>query len=290
MPGKGTLFFNPSSGTKSLDFLEDAARQADLELLPIRREVDVAALVHARMRDGQRLFVAAGGDGTINTVVQALVGTDAALAVIPAGTFNHFARDLGIPLDWREALDVAVNGATKQIDVGRINERCFVNNISLGLYPEMVARREERGRDYPRWKARLYAAYATLQKYPHVTVILESEHHQEVVRTHMLLVSNNVYDLSRMGIDAPRDTLTEGRLSVYWLPHLSRIALMKFVAHFLTGRVRQTPGFRSFRTLRMRVQSSRPRLYVGIDGEVATMEMPLVISAVPSSLLVRVPR
>ena len=287
MPGTGTLFFNPSSGAKSLDFLGDAH---DFEQIPIRPGVDVAALIHGRMHAGTSLFVAAGGDGTINTVVQALVGTEATLAVIPAGTFNHFARDLGIPLDAREALDVALNGATKQIDVGRVNDRYFVNNISLGLYPEMVARREERGRDYPRWKARLYAGYATLQKYPHVTVILESEHHQEVVRTHMLLVSNNVYDLSRIGIDAPRDRLTEGRLSVYWLPHLRRIALMKFVAHYLAGRVRQAPGFRSFRTLRMRVQSSRPRLHLGIDGEVATMETPLVITAVPSSLLVKVPR
>ena len=287
MAAKGTLFFNPSSGVKSLDFLQDAN---DFERVPIHPGIDVPALVRGRMRSGTDLFVAAGGDGTINTVLQGLVGTDAALAVIPAGTFNHFARDLGIPLDHREALDVALNGATRQIDVGRVNERYFVNNISLGLYPEMVARREERGRDYPRWKARLYAGFATLQKYPHVTVILESEHHQEVVRTHMLLVSNNVYDLSRIGIEAPRDRLTEGRLSVYWLPHLRRIALMKFVAHYLAGRVRQAPGFRSFRTVRMRVQSSRPRLHLGIDGEVATMETPLIVTMVPSSLLVRVPR
>jgi diacylglycerol kinase family enzyme len=290
MPPKGILFFNPSSGTRPQDFLQDAASAAGLEPVPLRRGMDVTALVRARMGDGIQLFVAAGGDGTINAVLQGLVNTDATLGVIPAGTFNHFARDLDIPLDEREALDVAINGATKQIDVGRVNDRYFVNNISLGLYPEMVARREERGRDYPRWKARIYAGFATLRKYPHVTVMLESEHHQEVVRTHMLLVSNNVYDLSRIGIEAPRDTLTEGRLSVYWLPHLPRIALMKFVAHYLAGRVRQAPGFRSFRTLRMRVQSSRPRLHLGIDGEVVTMETPLVITAVPSSLLVRVPR
>ena len=287
MPPKGILFFNPSSGTRPQDFLQDAA---GFDILPIRPDVDVPALVRARMPEGTQLFVAAGGDGTINAVVQALVNTDAVLGVIPTGTFNHFACDLGIPLDGREALDVAINGATKQIDVGRVNDRYFVNNISLGLYPEMVARREERGRDYPRWKARIYAGFATLRKYPHVTVMLESEHHQEVVRTHMLLVSNNVYDLSRIGIDAPRDTLTEGRLSVYWLPHLPRIALMKFVAHYLAGRVRQAPGFRSFRTLRMRVQSSRPRLHLGIDGEVVTMATPLVVTAVPSSLLVKVPR
>jgi diacylglycerol kinase family enzyme len=286
---KGTLFLNPSSGSK-LAHDPDSLREAGLEILPIGPDVDVSSLVRERLSEGRNLFVAAGGDGTINAVMQALVNTDAVLAVIPTGTFNHFACDLGIPLDWREALDVAIYGATRQIDVGRVNDRYFVNNVSFGLYPEMVARREERGRDYPRWKARLYAAFATLRKYPHVTVNLESEHHQEVVRTHILLVSNNVYDLSRIGIEAPRDMLTEGRLSVYWLPHLPRIALMKFVAHYLAGRVRQAPGFRSFRTMRMRVQSSRPKLHVGIDGEVFTMNTPLVITIVPQSLLVKVPR
>jgi len=228
--------------------------------------------------------------GTINSVIQALVNTDAILGVVPVGTFNHFARDLGLPLEWRNALDVVISGATRQVDAARVNERFFVNNVSMGLYPELVARREEKGRDYPRWKARVYAVIATLQKYPHVSVTVETEHHQEVIRTQVLMVSNNSYDLSRIGIQVPRSTLEEGRLTIYWLPHLRRLALMRFVAHFLAGRVREAPGFRSFRTMRARMQSPRSRLQLGIDGEVFTMDTPLIITIVPKSLLVRVPR
>src|SRR5206468_8736978 len=165
------------------------------------------ALIRARMAEGQRLFVAAGGDGTVNHVVQALVNSDAVLGVIPVGTYNHFAKDLGIPLDWRAALATALTGATQQIDAARANDRFFVNNLSMGLYPELVARREERGRDYPRWKARLWAAYTTFRKYPHITLTIESEHHQEVVRTHVFMVSNNTYDLSRIGVEAPRNRM-----------------------------------------------------------------------------------
>src|SRR5437764_235754 len=154
--------------------------------------------------------------GAARSGVQPLMNSDATCAVIPAGTYNHFARDLGVPLDWREALDIALNGANRQIDAGRINDRFFVNNVSIGLYPELVARREERGRDYPRWKARLYAAYMTLRKYPHVSFTVETEHHQEVIRTHVFMVSNNSYDLSRIGIESPRSMMTEGRLTVYW--------------------------------------------------------------------------
>jgi diacylglycerol kinase family enzyme len=285
---KGTMFLNPSSGARlAAAELAAAAAEAGIEVVHLTRDVDVAAAIRERMRDGKRLFIAAGGDGTVNCVIQPLVHSDAVLGVIPIGTFNHFARDAGVPLDWRAALDVALSGETRQIDAARANDRFFVNNIVLGLYPELVARREERGRDYPRWKARLYAAYGTLRKYPHVTVTLESEHHQMAVRTHVLMVSNNTYDLSRIGIDAPRSTLEEGRLAVYWLPHLRRIALMRFVAHYLAGRVREAPGFRSFHTSRMKVHASKQHLRVGLDGELVTFHMPLVITIAPKSLLVR---
>ena len=294
MPAKGTLFLNPSSGVKlpppELAALADAARERDLEVIRLTRAVNVAQTIRQRMAAGQTLFIAAGGDGTINHVMQPLVHSEGILGVVPVGTYNHFARDLAIPLDWREALETAVGGATQQIDAGRSNKRFFVNNVSMGLYPELVARREERGRDYPRWKARMWAAWATLRKYPHVTVTVETEHHQEVIRTHIFIVSNNSYDLSRIGVDAPRATLSEGRLSVYWLPHLQRLQLMRFAAHYLAGRVTEAPGFRSFRTSRMKVQSSRDHLHLGMDGEVFTMGTPLVITTVPQSLLVRVPR
>jgi diacylglycerol kinase family enzyme len=222
--------------------------------------------------------------------MQALVNTDGILGVIPLGTYNHFAKDLAIPLDWRAALETAVSGATLQIDAARANDRFFVNNLSMGLYPELVARRERHGRDYPRWKARLLAAYGTFRKFPHVTLTIDTEHHHEVVRTHVFMVSNNTYDLSRIGVEAPRTRMTEGRLSVYWLPHLPRVRLMKFVAHYLAGRVHEAPGFRSFRTLQMKVQSPRMTLHVGLDGELFEMAAPMVITIVPQGLLVRVPR
>ena len=282
------MFLNPASGERP--DLVAAASEAGLEVIRLSRETDVTAMIRERMHEGRRLFIAAGGDGTVNCVIQALIHTDACLGVIPLGTFNHFARDAGVPMSWREALDVALDGATAQVDAARANDRFFVNNVSLGLYPEMVARREERGRQYPRWKARLWAAYGTLQKYPHVTVTLESEHHQMAVRTHVLMVSNNRYDLSRIGIEAPRSTLEEGRLSVYWLPHLRRVALMRFLAHYLAGRVHETPGFRSFRTSRMKVHASKEHLRAGVDGELFTFQMPIVITIAPKSLLVKIPR
>lgn len=294
MPLKGTMFFNPSAGARlapaELTELRRRAEEGGLEIISVGRDVSIDQTIRERMQEGRRLFVAAGGDGTINCVIQPLIHTDAVLGVLPIGTFNHFAKDLGLPLDWRSALQVVLTGTTRQIDAARVNERFFVNNLSIGLYPELVARREEKGRDYPRWKARLFAAYATLRKYPHVTFTVESEHHRESIRTHVFIVSNNTYDLSRIGIEAPRGTLEEGRLTVYWLPHLPRLALMKFVAHYLAGRVKTAPGFRSFRTASLKLRSGRESLHLGIDGELFDMAPPLTITIVPSSLLVKVPR
>ena len=270
--------------------MTSAASEAGLEVIPLTPQIDCGQTIRERMARGVRLFVAAGGDGTITNIVQPLVNTDSTLGVIPVGTYNHFAKDLEIPLPWKEALDVILNGDTRQVDTARINDRFFVNNLSLGLYPELVARREEKGRDYPRWKAKLYAAYRTLRKYPSVTLNIESAHHQEVVRTHVFMVSNNSYDLSRIGVEAARNTLEEGRISVYWLPHISRWKMMNFVAHYLAGRVRETPGFRSFRTGSMKMQTPRKSLRVGVDGEIFPMTSPLVITSVPKSLLVKVPK
>ncbi len=290
---RGTIFLNEKSGPKSGggDDLAVAAEKAGLEVIRLTPGFDVGGAVRDRLNRGKTLFVAAGGDGTVNAVLQPLVQhAEAALAVIPEGTYNHFARDLGIPLDWREALDVALNGTRRNVDTGRANDRFFVNNLSIGLYPDLVRRREEKGRDYPRWKARLYALYSTLRKFRHVTLAIESEHHHELVKTHVFMISNNSYDLSRLGIEAPRSTLEEGRLAVYWLPHISRLKLMRFVARYLAGRVRETPGFRSFRTARLKVQSSKPIIRVGIDGEVFTLATPLIITTVPKSLSVMVPK
>jgi diacylglycerol kinase family enzyme len=294
LPANGTLFLNRNSGAKlpaaELDALRDETARSGIEVIELTEGVDCGQEIRERASRGVKLFIAAGGDGTVHHVVQALVHTDAALAVLPLGTYNHFARDLDVPLGWREALEVALHGQSRQIDTGRVNDRVFINNVSIGLYPELVARREERGRDYPRWKARLFALYTTLRKYPHVTLGVETAHHSEVLRTHVFMISNNRYDLERVGIEASRETLTEGKLSVYWLPHTSRLRLARFLARYAAGRVRTIPGFRSFNTVSMRVQTPRERLKVGIDGEVFTMSTPLIVTAAPQSLLVKVPR
>lgn len=291
MTWRATLFFNPRAGWRgSVPPLRREAEIRGIEWIDISPDLDVRALARQRLASGVRTLIAAGGDGTIHHVIQSLVATEAVLGVVPAGTYNHFARDLGIPLDPLDALEVAIGGDVRSVDVGRANSEYFVNNLSLGFYPELVERREEQGRENRRWRALAYAAWSTYQRMPSVSITIEAPGHFELVRTHLFMVSNNAYDLTRAGIDAPRRNMESGRLSVYWLPHVPRVELIRMIARFVRGRLHGIGGLRSLRREQLTIGSSHATLSVGMDGELLEMRTPISVASIPSGLNVRVPR
>lgn len=287
---RGALFMNPSSGTadaRRAGEIRAAAEGEGLDVLELSKELDVQAEIRQRIDRGQKLFVAAGGDGTINTVLQPLVGTEAVLGVLPVGTWNHFAKDLEIPLDWREALEVAVRGTTLQVDVGRINDRFFANNVSIGLYPELVQHRE-RYRHMGKWTAYLRAGRAALEKFPHVALSFQSAHHLDSIEAQIFMVSVNPYNLGGKGVLARRAALDSGMLAVYWLPRLPKLDFVRTVARYLRGRM-SPETVRTFQTTQVHL-STRKKLAVGMDGELRHFDPPVVVSVVRRSLLVRAPR
>jgi diacylglycerol kinase family enzyme len=283
---------NPASGTadeRRAEEITAEATAAGLDVLPLVPTLDVHAEVRGRIDRGQRLFVAAGGDGTVHAVAQPLVSTEGELAVLPVGTWNHFARDIGVPLDWREALKVALTGTVGQIDVGRVNERFFMNNLSLGFYPELVQHREKY-RGLGKWRAYLHATSAAMKKFPRVALSVEAPHLFETVKTHLFMVSVNAYDLDQPGFIAPRETLEGGYLSVYWLPEMPKKDFVFAIARYLRGKVAAEGAIRSVRTTSLRVQSPVKTMRVGLDGELHDLTLPMVISIVRRGINVRQPR
>ena len=119
---------------------------AKAETIVVNHGRELTPIARRYAEDGCRTIVAAGGDGTVNAVASALVGTQSALGVIPLGTLNHFAKDAGIPLDLDAAVDTVINGTTKLVDVGELNGHIFINNSSIGLYPAIVQERSEHQR------------------------------------------------------------------------------------------------------------------------------------------------
>lgn len=283
---------NPGSGTADAERaseIRQRAAEADLDVVELVKDLDVFAEIRGRFERGEKLFVAAGGDGTINTVMQPIVGTEAELGVLPIGTWNHFARDLGVSLDWREAMETLVRGETRQIDVGRVNDHFFMNNISLGLYPEVVRHREKLRR-FGKWRAYLKASSAAMKNFPHIALSIETPHHLETVRTQVFMISVNPYDLERPGVLAPRKTLDGGHLAVYWLPDMPKPQFIRALARYLRGKMQEEGGIRSLQTTRLKVQTPDSPVRVGMDGELTHLPAPLVVSILRRGINVRAPR
>ena len=290
---RGILFLNPRAGTFSTgdeSSLRTLAAESGLRVLDIRPELDIRRAVRDALDAGMRSFLVAGGDGSVHHVAQALVNTEGVLGVVPVGSVNHLARDLEVPIgDWRAAFEIALKGEVRQIDVGRVNGRYFINSIMLGLYPSISEFRERFRSVNNRWAAYFKAARLALRHFPHVTLVVEHDGRVETFRTQMFVVAVNAYDLSQVGIVAPKTTLHDGRLSIYSLSFMSRTQFMRAAAKYFRGKIGDVPGFRSIRTAQLRVDTAKRRLRVSIDGELVVMQTPLQIAAVPSSLLVRAP-
>jgi len=289
----GILFLNPRAGTFSAAEESDVrtlAYESGLRVVDIQPEVDVRKIVREALDAGLKTFVVAGGDGSVHHVAQALVHTEGVLGVVPIGSVNHLARDLGVPIgDWRAALEIALRGQLRQIDVGRVNGHYFINSVMLGLYPTISAFRERFRSLHSRWRAYFKAFRLALHHFPHVTLVVELNGRVETFRTQMFVVAVNAYDLSTTGVVSPKTSFNDGRVSIYTLSFMSRWQFIRAAAQYFRGKIGEVPGFRSIRTSQLNVDTGKRRLRISVDGELMDLGTPLQIVAVPSSLLVRAP-
>lgn len=289
----GILFLNPRAGSFAAgdeSTLRTLASENGLRVIEVTPGIDARRIVREALGAGLRTFVVAGGDGSVHYVAQALVNTEGILGVVPVGSVNHLARDLGVPIDdWQAALEIAVRGTVRQIDVGRVNGRYFLNSVMLGIYPTISEFRERFRSMHSRWRAYLKAFRLAVHHFPHVTLVVELDGRVETFKTQMFVVAVNAYDLSQGGVVSPKTTFNDGRLSIYSLTFMNRPQFVRAAAKYFRGRIGDVDGFRSVRTTQLRVDTGRRRLRVSIDGELTEMQTPLQIAAVPSSLLVRAP-
>ena len=251
------------------------------ELLEIARR--------AAQSDAQ-IIVAGGGDGTISTVASLLVGTNKMLGVLPLGTLNHFAKDLRIPLDLEEAIRTLAHGYSIKIDVGMVNDRVFINNSSLGLYPEIVRHREKhQRRGLSKWTAFFYATLTVLRRFPLLSVRLLVEGQEFTHRTPFVFVGNNEYKMNLFEMGT-RASLTDGQLSLYFAPLTRRWHLFRFTLRAILGRLADEADFTALPASEVWVDTRhRRRLRVATDGEITLMDAPLHYVVRPGALRVIVP-
>jgi YegS/Rv2252/BmrU family lipid kinase len=233
--------------------------------------------------------VAAGGDGTVSGVAAGIIGCRSALGIVPLGTLNHFAKDLHIPLNVHQAVETIAAGHLQRVDVGEVNDRIFVNNCSIGVYPDIVRERDELRNGHGKWLAMAIATFRVLRRYDGVTVRVDVCGRQQQWRTPFVFVGNNEYviDGARLGT---RATIEQGTLFVYVAPRARARDLPLLVAKALIGRARQSGAFEIVAARELTIDARRMKVIeVAVDGEIVKMTTPLVYRTRPESLQVVVP-
>jgi diacylglycerol kinase family enzyme len=238
-----------------------------------------------------RTIVVGGGDGTLSAAAALLVGSGIALGVLPLGTFNHFAKDLHVPLDLEKAVTAIAEGYCAQIDMGAVNDRFFLNNASLGIYPQLVETRhlQQQWLGRGKWPAFAWATLAVLRRYPFVEVLLNIDGKSLARRTPFVFVGNNRYEMEGFRI-GERARLDGGELSLYVANRTGRLGLVRLALRALLGRLDQATDFDTVRAKHIEVQTRRQRVHIANDGEICVMETPLRFRVMPGALKVIVPR
>jgi diacylglycerol kinase family enzyme len=241
--------------------------------------------------DGIDALVVGGGDGTIATVAGVLADTGFPIGILPLGTFNHFAKDLGIPLEVEQAVEVIAAGGVQSVDLGEVNGETFINNSSIGIYPYLVVDRErlraERGMS--KWRAMVLAALRTLRQFPLRRLRIRAGDVAEPYRSPCVFIGNNEYCLTGR-VAGKRQRLDAGQLCVYVAKQQSRLGLIWLALRSLFGFLDQSRDLRAVKVPDVKITSRTSRLLVAMDGEVAILRTPLCYRARPNALQVFAPQ
>lgn len=288
------VILNPRSGfvaAHGLSHVRAMIERAipDAAIYELQPGDDLAARCRELIAAGATCIAAAGGDGTVGSVAAQIVGTQTALGVIPAGTLNHFARDVGVGRDVASALHVLAKGYVLPVDVASVNGRIFLNNSSIGLYARMVEMRRRYEKRLGKWEALVYASWLVTRHASPTMVHLTDGAATEQARTYLLFVGNNQYELNLLHL-GQRTALDGGELCCFILEQHGRLRLLPHIFRYLRDHRAESSLLRSIRAAELTVIPAQRSVEVACDGEVYRMQAPLVYRVQPKALRVVVPQ
>ena len=250
--------------------------------------IDVRDLAARALAQGADVVGVAGGDGSQALVADVLRAHDVPLVVVPAGTRNHFALDLGLDRDdVVAALDAFGPAVERRIDIGVLGERVFVNNASLGVYATVVQSEGYRG-------AKLATAAELAPE------LLGPGRRRAPLRFHgadgadaapadVVLVSNGAYRLQGITGVGTRARLDAGVLGLVTLTVDSAADVTRLLAAEAAGQLHRFSGYREWTAPEFVVESDQPLVDVGVDGEALQLAPPLRFRVLPGVLRIRLP-
>lgn len=278
------------------DVLEGAGRRCHLEVVHDGAELGAAAKrMAARAVEEGGILVAAGGDGTLNTVAHEAVQAGCPFGVLPQGTFNYFGRTHHIPEDLAEAVHALLRARARPVQIGMVNDRIFLVNASVGLYPKLLEEREHDKRQYGRSRvvALLSAIKTALRGHRNLRIALELDGRTRHLRTPTLFVGNNRLQMEQVGMPPLEHALDEGRLAAIAPRAVGKLRMLGLLVRGALGRLGEADDVDAFAfktmTVRAPVLSGRRRMKVATDGEVCKMALPLRFQVLERSLFLLVP-
>ena len=249
-----------------------------------------AALEAARDGNADAVIVG-GGDGTVASAATVLAGQDKPLGILPLGTFNLAARDVGMPLEWHEAAKLLVTAPVAKMDLMDVQGKLFLCVVVLGFYPSLVLGQPEyHGSWIVKTFRTLFAALRSAATFPPLQLHLNdgtAVHHH---RTRMAVIANNDYE-DLFGIIPKRNSLDAGYFTVYISKHTSQWGMMKSALSWIMGRWKEDREITILHATDLEIDVKRKRrIAVMKDGELEKMTLPIRIKLVPKALRVIAPR
>ena len=281
-----------NSGDEIRTTLGDAFGEAGIhaDIVEVHGSDRLVGALRKALRKSTDTVVAAGGDGTVSTVAAHVAGTDRRLGVLPLGTLNHFAKDVGVPLELGAAVRTLAKGQTKPVDVAEVNGRLFINNSCLGICPPTVAPGEnlQQQLNRSRWSAFVSASILAFRRFPFLNLSVSIGGRELRRKTAFLFVGNNEYEMTGFGSGA-RPRLDGGKLGLCTTRQMGRLGLLRLGFRALRGQLEQSEDFDAFGVDEALIESRDNRLLVSTDGEMRYLRPPLRFRARPGALQVIVP-
>ena len=287
---QAVLIMNPRSGGGKVERfgLVDLSRQRGVEPYVLSPGDDLREVAETAVAGGADLLGMAGGDGSLAIVASVASRHGLPFVVVPAGTRNHFALDLGIDReDVPGAMAAFDDGVDTRVDLAEINGRVFVNNASMGVYAKVVQSADYRDAKVQTASAMLPDMLGPGAKALDLRYTMPSG--EEAVPGQLLLVSNNPYDLAHLRGGGTRERLDSGVLGVVSLRVGSAADAEKLAALEMTGQVQRFAGWNEWTASEFEVDSAGP-VEVGVDGEALVLDPPLRFAIRPGAVTVRLPR
>lgn len=279
---KIVFIYNPKSGSSlPKKELEKKCKNANVKVEKfIAIDDGFEKEVKKYTREGYPIAVI-GGDGTVSSVAGLLVNTSSVLIPLPGGTLNHFTKDLNVPQNIDEALGQINQLTPKEIDVVKVNDKWFINNSSIGLYPQSLVEREELESKIGKWPAAIISSWKALVRFKTYSVNIDNQK----FKTPFIFVGNNKYNLDE-GIGIKRNVLNEGILTVFVAKTKSRFELFKIAVFSLIGKEKSLYNFEEFYPEELTIKAKSKKIKISHDGEVSEFKTPVKYKVHKKSLKV----